>query len=63
MTFLNIGLLTGVAALSIPIAAWGLKGSGATLKLSRAVSFASVIFGLFYGATTLAAAIARHPLS
>lgn len=58
-----VGMMAASAALSIPIAAWGLKGSGATLKLSRAVSFASVIFGLFYGATTLAAAIARHPLS
>ncbi len=57
------GMAAASAALSIPIAVTGLASSGATLRLARAVAFGSVVFGLFYGATTLAAAISRHPLS
>ena len=58
-------LLVGlpVVALSIPIAVLGLGGPGVTRRLAQGVSLGSVIFGLLYGATTLAAAIARHPLS
>jgi hypothetical protein len=57
------GMMAASAALSIPIAAWGVLGSRATLKLSRAISLASVIFGLYYGAATIADAIAHHSFS
>jgi len=46
--------------LSIPLAVWGLRGAGAARNLSRAVSLASVVFGIYYGASTIAAAMARH---
>jgi hypothetical protein len=58
-----LGMTLASAALSIPIAVSGLVYTGMPLRLARAVSFASVVFGLFYGATTLAAAISRHSLS
>lgn len=58
-----VGMVAASAALSIPIAVSGLAGPGVTRRLAQGVSLGSVIFGLFYGATTLAAAIARHPLS
>jgi len=38
-------------------------GATATTRISRAVSLASVVFGIFYGATKLAAALSGHPLS
>jgi len=58
-----VGMMAASAALSIPIAVLGLGGPGVTRRLAQGVSLGSVIFGLLYGATTLAAAIARHPLS
>jgi len=58
-----VGMVTASAALSIPIAVLGLAGPGVTRRLAQGVSLGSVVFGLLYGATTLAAAIARHPLS
>jgi nickel/cobalt exporter len=58
-----LGMAAASAALSIPIAVSGLAHAGMPLRLARAVSFGSVIFGLFYGATTLAAAMSRHPVS
>ena len=57
-----LGMAAASVALSIPIALSRIGPSTAT-KISRAVSFASVIFGLFYGGTILASAIAGHPLS
>jgi len=50
------------AALSLPIALSRI-GPSTAMRISRAVSFASVIFGLFYGGTILAAALSGHPLS
>ena len=58
-----VGMMAASTTLSIPLAIWGLKGNAAAKTLSRAVSLASVVFGLYYGATTIAHAIARHPLS
>lgn len=58
-----VGMAAASAGLSIPIAVSGLAAPGVTRRLAQAVSFGSVMFGLFYGATTLATAIARHPLS
>jgi|SRR6267378_4600435 len=58
-----VGMMAASVTLAIPIAISGLAGPVSTRRLARAVSFASVIFGIFYGATTLATAIARHPLS
>jgi sulfite exporter TauE/SafE len=58
-----VGMMAASAALSVPIAVFGLAGPGVTRRLAQGVSLGSVIFGLLYGATTLAAAIARHPLS
>jgi high-affinity nickel-transport protein len=62
----GLGSIAGMAAasvaLSIPLAIGGFGATG-TARISRAVSLASVIFGLFYGAATLAAAISGHPLS
>jgi hypothetical protein len=62
----GLGSIAGMAAasmvMSLPLAIPGVTASW-TARISRAVSLASVIFGLFYGATTLAAAISGHPLS
>jgi len=58
-----LGMMAASAALSIPIAVSGIAGPAVTRRLAQGVSLGSVIFGLFYGATTLAAAISRHPLS
>jgi hypothetical protein len=58
-----VGMTAASVALSIPIAVSGLRNPGSARLLARAISFGSVVFGLFYGATTLAAALARHPLS
>jgi len=57
-----LGMAAASTALSIPIAISGI-GAPAAARISRAVSFASVIFGLLYGGTTLAAAIAGYPVS
>jgi hypothetical protein len=57
-----LGMAAASAALSIPLAISGFEAS-TMARISRAVSLASVVFGLFYGATTLAAAISGRPLS
>jgi len=57
------GMMAASVILSIPIAASGFAGPSVTLRIGRAVAFASVIFGLFYGATTIVSALARHPFS
>jgi hypothetical protein len=57
-----LGMAVASAALSVPLALSGI-GHPAAMRISRAVSFASVIFGLFYGGTILAGAIAGHPIS
>jgi nickel/cobalt transporter (NicO) family protein len=57
------GMMAASAILSIPVAASEFGGPATTRRLGRAVAFASVIFGLFYGATTIAMALARHRLS
>jgi len=57
-----LGMAAASAALSVPIALSRI-GPSTAMKISRGVSFASVVFGLFYGATTLAAAISGHPVS
>ena len=54
------GMMVASTTLSIPLAVWGLRGAGAARNLSRAVSLASVVFGIYYGASTIAAAMARH---
>ena len=58
-----VGMMAASAMLSVPITLLGIGGSGATLKLSRAVSLASVIFGLYYGAATIAGASAHRSFS
>ncbi|HEY2923938.1 MAG TPA: hypothetical protein VGJ98_03105 [Candidatus Eisenbacteria bacterium] len=57
-----VGMRAATVALSVPIAVSGLANTGSARFLARAVSFASVVFGLSYGATTLAGVIAQHPL-
>jgi high-affinity nickel-transport protein len=57
-----LGMALASVALSIPIAILGF-GAPATTRIARAVSVASILFGIFYGATTLAAAMSGHPLS
>lgn len=57
-----LGMATASAALSIPIAISGIETASAA-NFSRAVSLASIVFGIFYGATTLAAAISGHAIS
>jgi len=57
-----VGMAAASAALSIPLAISGF-GATAMTRISRAVSLASVLFGIFYGATTLAGALSGHPLS
>jgi hypothetical protein len=57
-----LGMALASVALSIPIAILGF-GAPATTRIARAVSVASILFGLFYGATTLAAAMSGHRLS
>jgi len=57
-----VGMAAASAALSIPLAISGF-GANAMARISRAVSLASVVFGIFYGATTLAGALSGHPLS
>lgn len=54
-----VGMAAASLALAIPLAFTGAK----TLRISRAVSVASILFGIFYGATTLAAAVHGHRLS
>ena len=54
------GMMVASTTLSIPLAVWGLRGAGSARNLSRAVSLASVAFGIYYGASTIAAAMARH---
>ena len=56
-----LGMACASAALSAPVAMAGMSAR-ATRRLGRAVSVASILFGLFYGFTTLTHAIARHPL-
>ena len=58
-----VGMMAASTTLSIPLAIWGLKGTGAARTLSRGVSLASVVFGVYYGVTTIAHAIAQHPVS
>ena len=57
-----LGMAVASTALSVPLALTGV-GSSRAMGISRAVSFASVVFGLFYGGTVLSAAIAGHPVS
>ncbi len=57
------GMMVASTTLSIPLAIWGPDGTGGARTLSRAVSLASVVFGIYYGVSTIAAAMARHPLS
>ncbi len=57
-----LGMVTASAALSIPIAISGI-GAPAAMRISRAVSLASIVFGVLYGASTLAAAISGRPIS
>jgi len=57
-----LGMALASAMLSIPLALSGLSDL-VTTRIARAVSVASIAFGLFYGATTLAAAISGHRLS
>ena len=57
-----LGMAAASAALSLPIAISGI-GAPVAMRISRVVSLASIAFGIFYGATTLAAAISGHPIS
>ena len=57
------GMMAASVILSIPLAASGFTAPAVARRLGRAVAFASVVFGLFYGATTIALALAKHPLS
>ena len=57
-----LGMALASVALSIPIAILGF-GAPATTRIARAVSVASILFGIYYGATTLAAAMSGHRLS
>ncbi len=66
MASFGFGSIAGMALasvlLSIPIALLGI-GAPRAARLARAVSLASVVFGVLYGATTLAAALSGRGLS
>jgi nickel/cobalt exporter len=58
-----LGMMAASVALSIPVAVSGRAAPSSTHRLAWAVSLGSVVFGIFYGAATLAGALARHPFS
>jgi nickel/cobalt transporter (NicO) family protein len=58
-----LGMMAASVALSIPMAVSGRAAPSSTRRLAWAVSLGSVVFGIFYGAATLAGVLAQHPLS
>jgi high-affinity nickel-transport protein len=57
-----LGMALASATLSIPLALSGLSAPAA-VRIARAVSVASIAFGIFYGFTTIAGALSGHRLS
>jgi hypothetical protein len=57
-----LGMAAASALLSIPLS-MGRKALPRSTRMTRAVSLASILFGVFYGVSTLAAAIAGHRLA
>ncbi|HZI89971.1 MAG TPA: hypothetical protein VFD83_05935 [Candidatus Polarisedimenticolia bacterium] len=57
-----LGMVAASAALSVPIALSGISVP-MTARIARTVSLASIVFGIFYGFSTLAQALGGHGLS
>src|SRR5882672_6836170 len=56
-----LGMAAASATLSIPLALTGLSATVA-IRIARGVSVASIAFGIFYGVTTIAAALSGRRL-